>query len=238
MEYNVYCDESCHLENDDSSYMVLGAVYCSKDKIKEINNRICEIKEHHNINRNSEIKWTKVSLNKEAVYRDIINYFFDNDDLHFRCLIADKTKLNHDKYHQTHDLWYYKMYFNMLKILLKPSKCFNIYIDIKDTHSYEKCQKLLDVCRNSKYDFSGKIIKKIQPIRSNEVQIMQITDILTGAIGYKNRVLANDIDNINMGKVHLIDLIHKRSGYALTKSTLPQEDKLNIFKWEPDYDSH
>jgi len=26
--YNVYCDESCHLENDDMSVMVLGGVTC------------------------------------------------------------------------------------------------------------------------------------------------------------------------------------------------------------------
>ena len=28
MEYNIYCDESCHLQNDNSNVMVLGAVWC------------------------------------------------------------------------------------------------------------------------------------------------------------------------------------------------------------------
>lgn len=31
-EYNLYCDESCHLENDDSNVMVLGALILPKDK--------------------------------------------------------------------------------------------------------------------------------------------------------------------------------------------------------------
>jgi len=26
--FNVYCDESCHLENDHQTAMVLGAVWC------------------------------------------------------------------------------------------------------------------------------------------------------------------------------------------------------------------
>jgi len=30
--YNVYCDESCHLQNDGLSVMVLGAVWCPLEK--------------------------------------------------------------------------------------------------------------------------------------------------------------------------------------------------------------
>ena len=26
--YNIYCDESCHLENDDKPVMLLGAIWC------------------------------------------------------------------------------------------------------------------------------------------------------------------------------------------------------------------
>ena len=27
MEYNIYCDESCHLEHDGEKYMILGGIY-------------------------------------------------------------------------------------------------------------------------------------------------------------------------------------------------------------------
>lgn len=30
MEYNVYCDERCHLKSNESKYMLIGAVYCPK----------------------------------------------------------------------------------------------------------------------------------------------------------------------------------------------------------------
>ncbi len=33
--YNVYCDESCHLEHDDKPVMVLGAIWCNHDKTRE-----------------------------------------------------------------------------------------------------------------------------------------------------------------------------------------------------------
>ena len=36
VEYNVYCDESCHLEHDNSNVMVIGAVYCPKKMEKKL----------------------------------------------------------------------------------------------------------------------------------------------------------------------------------------------------------
>lgn len=35
MLYNVYCDETCHLENDGINVMVLGAVWCPQSRLKE-----------------------------------------------------------------------------------------------------------------------------------------------------------------------------------------------------------
>ena len=49
MEYNIYCDESCHLQNDNSNVMVLGAVWCLKEKKREIFKRLRNIKEEHGL---------------------------------------------------------------------------------------------------------------------------------------------------------------------------------------------
>jgi len=45
--FNIYCDESCHLENDRQKVMVLGAVWCPLDKTREIAIRLREIKKKH-----------------------------------------------------------------------------------------------------------------------------------------------------------------------------------------------
>ncbi|KJR46476.1 hypothetical protein UF75_3141 [Desulfosporosinus sp. I2] len=232
MNYNVYCDESCHLEHDGINVMTLGAVWCSKEKVKVINSRIIEIKEKHGIYANAEIKWTKVSPSKLCLYSDIVDYFFSERDLHFRGLvIPDKGILNHDRFAQTHDDWYYKMYFDMLKAIFSPNDAYNIYIDIKDTHSYRKAQKLHEVCCNSAYDFSARIIKKIQPIRSHEVQIMQLVDILTGALGYRNRRFPETFSQ-SEAKKQLISQIQESSHYSLTQTTLYRESKVNLLVWE------
>lgn len=60
MEYNVYCDESCHLVSNDSNYMLIGAVYCPKNKVKKINEYIERLKEKYNISNKIELKWNKI----------------------------------------------------------------------------------------------------------------------------------------------------------------------------------
>ena len=232
MIYNVYCDESCHLEHDGINAMTIGAVWCPQSKLKGINQRIRAIKERNGVSASAEMKWTKISPSKVNLYEDLINYFFDDDDLHLRAIvIPDKGKLNHEKFHQDHDTWYYKMYFEMLKTILCPSDKYEIYIDIKDNHSFEKSQKLKEVCSNSMYDFSARIIQRLQPIRSDEVQIMQLVDILIGAITYQNRHFPKDFVR-STAKLDIIDLIRSRSGYTLQKTTLLREEKVNILVWE------
>jgi hypothetical protein len=224
---NIYCDESCHLERDRQQVMVLGAIWCPIDKKSEIFKRIIEIKLRHDMNPAFEIKWTKVSKGKVRFYLDIIDYFFDDDDLHYRALIVpEKEKLKHELFGQTHDEFYYKMYFDLLKVILNPDSEYNIYLDYKDTKGGEKVRKLHDVLCNNLYDFSRDIIKRIHTVQSKEVQLVQLADLLTGAISYINRDLVS-----NIAKKALIGRMRQRSHYSLKRTTLLLEQKLNIFRW-------
>ena len=231
--FNIYCDESCHLENDRLPVMVLGAIWCSLEKTKEIAVRIREIKAQHGLPANFEIKWVKVSPAKLSFYLDVLDYFFDDDDLHFRGLIADKTRLRHKEHNQTHDDWYYKMYFDMLKVILFPHSRYRIYIDIKDTRSQSKVenlQKLHEVLSNNMYDFRREVIERVQAVHSHEVEQLQLADLLIGAVAYANRNLQT-----SQAKLELVNRLRERSGYRLTSKTLYREDKVNLFLWQPDW---
>jgi hypothetical protein len=226
-EYNVYCDESCHLENDGQKAMVLGAVWCPKDKRLEIAERIREIKQKHGLERDFEIKWTKVSPSKLAFYQDIVDYFFDDDDLHFRGLVVpDKSVLDHERHQQDHDEWYYKMYFTMLKTVFDPDSRYYVYIDIKDTLGHEKVEKLQDILCTNAYDFSRKMIADVKRVHSHEVEHLQVADLLIGALSYLHRELSG-----NSAKEALIARIRQRSGYRLTLNTMMRELKFNLLIW-------
>lgn len=229
--FNIYCDESCHLENDHIPVMVLGALWFPINKKEEIFQRLKEIKQVHGLPAHFEIKWNKVSPAKTRFYLDLVNYFFDDDDLHYRALIIpDKSELDHDRYGQDHDDFYYKMYFDLLKVILDPESGYNIYLDIKDTLGWEKVAKLTEVLQNNHYDYSREIVQKVQQVHSDKVIPLQLADLLTGAIGYRNRGLTD-----NQGKVDLVKRIIKRSGYNLTQTTLLRETKFNLFRWKANY---
>ena len=226
--YNIYCDESCHLENDRQRVMVLGAVWCPEAKVREVATRLREIKARHELKTGFELKWTKVSPAKARFYLDMIDYFFDDDDLHFRALVVpDKGLLRHDDFMQDHDTWYYKMYFLLIKAILNPQDTYHVYLDIKDTRSAAKVRKLHEVLRTSVLDWSPNIVQRVQNVRSHEVELLQLADMLIGAISYANRGLGG-----NAGKVRIIERVRQRSGYDLTKTTLMREEKVNIFRWQ------
>ena len=81
---NIYCDESCHLEHDDSPIMLLGALSCPAEKAREVAVRLREIKERNGLNRKCETKWTKVSKGKFEFYEETLDYFLDSSSLGYR----------------------------------------------------------------------------------------------------------------------------------------------------------
>lgn len=226
---NIYCDESCHLEHDQQKSMVLGAVWCPASKAHEIAVRLREIKQRHKMAANYELKWVKVSPAKYDYYLEVLDYFFDDDDINFRALIVpDKSLLRHQYFGQDHDTWYYKMYFSMLKTLLKPDDLFKIYLDLKDTRSAHKTRMLHDVLCNKMYDFRKEIIQSVQIVRSSEIEQIQLADLLIGIVSYVNRGLST-----STAKNRLVERMRARSHYSLTKSTLLGEKKVNLFVWQP-----
>lgn len=225
--FNIYCDESGHLPADEIPVMVLGAVMCPLGKTREIATRIREIKQKHGIPPAFEIKWTNVSPAKEDYYLDLVDYFFDDDDLRFRAVVADKTSLNHDHWNQTHDDWYYKMMYQLIVRLLEPDSSYRIYLDKKDTRGGEKASRLHDILANKHHDFDKRIVQRLQIVQSHEVEQLQLADLLLGSISYANRRLKT-----SSAKMEIISRVKARSGTTLLQSTLPQAQKFNIFQWE------
>ena len=119
------------------------------------------------------------------------------------------------------------MYFDMLKIILKPDAQYRIYVDIKDTRGGDKVARLHEVLCNNLFDFSREIIQNLQIVRSYEIEIMQMADLLVGTISYINRGLTS-----SPAKLALVERMRERSGYALTRTTLFREDKVNLFVWQ------
>lgn len=226
--FNIYLDESCHLEHDRIPVMTMGAVWCPADKAREVSLRIRDIRRQHELAEQFEIKWTKVSPAKFGFYQAVLDYFFDDDDLHFRgVVIPDKTVLDHAAFAQTHDDWYYKMCFRLLEQIIDPTQHYAVYLDIKDTRSERKRNGLERVLRNANYDGSGDIIRRVQQIRSHESVLLQLADLLIGAVSYANRR-----QDGSGAKSALVQRLRQRTGFSLARSTWLREPKFNLLCWQ------
>ena len=218
---NIYCDESCHLENDGSKSMVIGGIIVPNTYRKSIYDDIKKIKSDFNIPTHREIKWIKVSPKQLEYYKTLVNYFFDNEVMRFRgVVVPDKSVLRHTDFGQTHDEFYYKLYFLTLKKLLDTNERIQVFIDIKDTNGNQKVEKLQRYLNNHARDNT---VTKIQQIRSHENSILQLADLIIGGICYANRGL-----DTSDAKLELAELINERTPRGIRQKSFYNEEKINL----------
>lgn len=212
-----YCDESCHLKDDDSKYMAIASVYCRKDRAKAINAEIKKIKERHNISAKTELKWNKVSSATLDMYKEIFRFIKDNSKLKIRILIADKS-LNENT-----NEWYNKVYYKLIEFPLQ-SILWNydidkieILSDKKDSNSYKDMKTISRyLTKHFAKKYSVQFESKV--CESYDVQLIQIADILAGAATYKMRKLHTS-SNGSVAKKELIKFIETTFNISFNKNT-------------------
>jgi hypothetical protein len=228
MKYDLFVDESCHLEHDKIPVMCIGYVKVPRRAYDELFKRLNEIKIQYKTP--VELKWNKFSYSRIPLYKALVDCFFSTP-LEFRCVIIKyKERLNHTQFNQgSHDNFYYKMIY----YLLRPNPLnleYRIFLDIKDTRGKDKLNKIKEVFDNYHHGKSPFI--HFQHLRSHENIFFQLTDLFIGAITYKTRQSYNP-DLIHGGKEEFIKYLEEKSGYVLSESTPPWESKFNIFDQQP-----
>ncbi len=213
--FNIYCDESCHLKNDHKPFMFLGYVSCAYPQVKAHAERIDDIKKRHNFY--SEIKWNKVNKTKLKFYIELIDYFFSTD-LRFRAIGVDKPKVRPDAFGKNYDDHYYTMYYYLLNHNLNVQYTYNVYLDIKDTLSACKVERLKTIL-NVKFG----VFRNVQNIVSKESLLLQLADLILGAISYNK----NDNEKKSDAKRILLDRIKKHCNVDLGETNY--NEKLNLF---------
>jgi Protein of unknown function (DUF3800) len=223
---NVYCDESSHLENDSRSFMALGALSCPNYKVRDFARLIRDLKIEHDLPEKQELKWAGVSPSNVLFYESVVRLFFEAKELRFRVVIADKRFLNHEEFDQTHDEWYYKMYYQLLTRILEQKNRYEIYLDLKDTLGGRRVRKLRRVLSNAMWDFDQESIVRIEQVRSHESALLQLADVLIGAVGS-----VHCGSDGSVAKQRLVRQIRELSGFSLSRTTSVAEQKFNVFCW-------
>lgn len=230
MIYDVFIDESCHLENDQSSVMCIGYLKINADDYTTLKSAIKEIKIKHR--SPTEIKWNKLSMSRIELYKALVDYFFESP-MQFRCVVVkNKERLNHTQFnHGDPNNFYYKTVYLLLNSETNPpNQRYRVLLDIKDTRGRQRLKKISDVFNNK---YRGRSpFTHFQHIHSHENVFLQLTDFFIGAITYKSRKINVD-ENASAVKLNIIEYIESKSGYQLDEGTEPWEVKFNIFDFQP-----
>lgn len=229
MTYDLFLDESCHLEHDGVSVMTLGYSKIPNLKSNELRMLLRGIKEKHNMTK--ELKWSKFSKAKLGLYKDLVDFFFNNP-IEFSCfLIKFKERLDHSDFNMgPHDNYYYRIIFHLLHPIPTEDN-YRVFIDFKDTRGKEKLRKIHELL-NEKCKGNSPFTH-FQHLRSHENEFFQLTDFFIGAIAYKSR-LENEINlPVNQAKGEFISYLESRSGFSLDEATAPWETKFKISDHQP-----
>lgn len=223
--YNIYCDESGHLQRMQQNVMVLGALHIPKNRVSDITNSLKQLKKKHGLNEHWELKWAKISNAKLDYYKGLIDYFMDEPDLSFRCIvIPDKETLDHKRFDRTDDDFYYVMFFYALKKLIENENIYDIYFDFKDAFQNEKLNVLKRYLQNH-CNIADRNLR-LHIIQSHVSQFIQFTDLLIGIVAYANKHLET-----NSAKLELVNYTHNRVRESLISSTVLHKKKFNVFVW-------
>ncbi len=218
--FNLYCDESTHLIHDGHPYMLLSYISIAYPQIRLAKEEIKAIK--RKFNYTEELKWTNVHSATYKVYAELVDWFFMND-LEFRTVVVDKSQIDEQRADYSFNDFYFRMYFQLLHTKVDFQNRYNVFLDIKDTCSGEKLEKMKKIMS---YNSS---IGTLQFIPSRESVFIQLADVLMGAINYNLRIQKGDVKGNVIAKLKLIEKIKRHSNISLNTTTPLSRNKFNLF---------
>lgn len=224
MKIDIYCDEShpdlFSSENPDAKFLAIGGLWCLQSHRNELKSKIHDLRNKHKIG--GEFKWTKVSPARLDFYRELIDLFFGEAAMRFRVLILNHKHLDLKTYHDDDaELGFYKFYYQLLLHWIKESKEYQIFCDFKKNRVRNRLP-VLQGCLNNANIYAK--INLVQTIRSEESVLIQLTDVLIGAVAAK----FNGSLNPGSAKDTLVSHIEKHLKHDI-KATPQDENKFNVF---------
>jgi len=228
MDIEAYCDESrqdyfAHAERyEENRYVLIGSLWLETTHRTEIKGKIRALRERHKVY--GEFKWTRVSPSRLDFYLQLVALFF-TEPLRFRCIVLPANQLDAITFHSgDNELMFYKFYYLMLQQWIRDFNTYRIFVDLKTNRVRQRLPRLKQVLTNSNY-FAN--IETVQALPSHEVDLLQLVDVLLGAVGYRFHA-----SGTSQAKWAVVDEIESELGHDIGP-TSKSEAKFNIFRWRP-----
>ena len=222
-EVSVYCDESRHEGQRHQQFMVIGGLWLPRDKRGEILAGLKAVQSQHRVT--SELKWGKVSQTKLAGYQAVTDFIASREDIHFRCIVVDKSKVDHDKYFQNdRQLGFWVFYWHCLKQWMGNGNTYFISIDFKPESLHSGPRRLRQVLENECIKRGW--LKSLECVDSRHNPFCQVADVFIGAVGYEQNDLAGSPAKAALAR-HIAARFNRPD---LKGSDVPSKQRFNIWR--------
>jgi len=202
-----FLDETGLIHSDRDKFFALGIIEC--DDPQRLYNRIRKIR--HKYRYCEELKWSNLD---RKIRFDVARYFFDiflQEKAKFNCLILKKDELDFEKYFQN-DL--YKAYRNFTVALLKlmigktPEKVMIILAD--DYFSPDGTDLEITIKKFVNNHYQKFAVAGVCQINSKSSDLLQLTDLILGAILYDLKKREGIIEKQNRYKRKFLNFVYQK----------------------------
>jgi hypothetical protein len=228
MDFEVYCDESrpellSSSRPGQARYTLIGGLWMPADLRPDFKGNWQTVKAKHH--RFEELKWTKISRSSVGCYEAAVDIFLQSENLRFRCIAIDSTRLDVDRYHEGDpELGFFKFYYWLLDAWTYGPDAFFIFCDIKTTRLGGRLSTL-QRCLNRSVHLRAPVAN-IQAIPSSQSAGLQLTDILLGVAGAR----LNSVLDPGSAKESVATHLERGLGISQICDTPKSEAKFNVFK--------
>lgn len=187
--YHVFCDESRIVQDQ---FMVFGGIIAPARSVVSFNERLKQFRDKFGLT--AELKWTKVSRAKLPEYKEFINEFFRvcrRDVVHFRSVVFDTHQFDYARFHQgDKDLGFYKFFYQFVlhsfcKYAVSDDDRLLMFFDERRSKTpLSDLKRSLNSGSRKKHGRLCDVVASIEPICSHESDILQVADVMMGAVGY------------------------------------------------------
>jgi hypothetical protein len=241
--FRVYCDES----NTDGrkAHPIYGAILVSLNNIRTVQREIKEWR--HRERMHGELKWeTMHGRLKLAQYKSLVDLLLTLSKrrrlMHFKAIVLDTRAPEYWTYSKgDSEIGFYKFYYHWLlwyfaKFPLKHNCHLRVIIDERPLprdagDPYTKLKFALNNGIRKELGATRDVVTKVHPLASEKSDLLQVADVLMGAIGYHNQDFQLR-PAANKDKVELARYLAAKVGLRNLKlETHPLREDFKIVRW-------
>jgi hypothetical protein len=232
-----FCDETSHRGH---RFAGVSGIALREERIKTLNYELTMLKLNRGKAATSELKWSKVNKHDMPLYEDVCRYFFSlvkAKHIHFHALICDFQEYDHRAlnlgFRETSiSKSYYQILLHRCCKLCGDRAYTHVRPDTGDcTRALPKFLPGLNADAIRRFQLRSKPIRSINKVESQQSPIIQMNDIILGAILAHRNGRHLEV-NASPHKAHLAQHILALSGlrsYAF--STPYDQPHFTIWNW-------